>query len=331
MRAVRLGLGGRREVEGGRRKSLLSLGRAGSMTPPALEVQPLGVERGGLRRGRPTLVGISIKRCGASLGQFQPGAEAGVEGADIRFTQSAGDFADQASFNRGHLSFDGAGNGQTALLPEFQREIGQGQTRGDRHHDQVSRHGAVTHHDRRTNLGAGQIGEGDRQQDNVISGAVHHKPHLPGCPKPCGDFVQRLVTRPGARQPRVGSDRSIAPDSTGFPDSRSAGDDRPVFSRQSAAFPVRPSKSRLPYWNHSGCEMDVKGGGLVGGRREVEGVFVGVKDGKTRSSVGPRSVGATSAVERGPTEPVSLANFFMQNKVITNSFQSGSCDESNSC
>lgn len=48
-------LGGRREVEGGRSKKLSSLGGAGSMTPLATEVGPLGVQRGGLRRGRPTM------------------------------------------------------------------------------------------------------------------------------------------------------------------------------------------------------------------------------------------------------------------------------------
>ncbi len=44
------------QVEGGRSKKLSSsLGGAGSMTPLATEVGPLGVQRGGLRRGRPTM------------------------------------------------------------------------------------------------------------------------------------------------------------------------------------------------------------------------------------------------------------------------------------
>jgi hypothetical protein len=50
-----LGLGGRREGAGGISKGLSGLGGAGSMTPPALEVGPLGLDRGGLHRGRPTL------------------------------------------------------------------------------------------------------------------------------------------------------------------------------------------------------------------------------------------------------------------------------------
>jgi hypothetical protein len=54
---------GRREVEGGRSKGLSGLGGAGSMTPPAMKVGPLGFERGGLHRGRPTL-GKQDKRDG---------------------------------------------------------------------------------------------------------------------------------------------------------------------------------------------------------------------------------------------------------------------------
>ena len=44
----------------------------------------------------------------------------------------------------------------------------------------------------------------------------------------------------------------------------------------------------------------------LSGWGDGKGDFAGVKAGNTRGSVGPRSVGATAAVERGPTEPVSL-------------------------
>ena len=43
-----------KQVEGGKSKGLSGLGGAGSMTPPAMKVGSLGVERGGLHRGRPT-------------------------------------------------------------------------------------------------------------------------------------------------------------------------------------------------------------------------------------------------------------------------------------
>jgi hypothetical protein len=62
-----------------------------------------------------------------------------------------------------------------------------------------------------------------------------------------------------------------------------------------------------------------------------EGDFAGVKAGKIRGSVGPRSVGATAAVERGPTEPVSLMPFFMQMTVIASYFQSWFYGLSESC
>ena len=43
---------GRRKVEG---RILGSLGRAGSMTPPAIRVRASSSQRGGLHRGRPTM------------------------------------------------------------------------------------------------------------------------------------------------------------------------------------------------------------------------------------------------------------------------------------
>ena len=191
--------------------------------------------------------------------KVEPGAEAVVEGLDVGFAQAAGDFADQPGFDGGQLSLHRAGHGQTALLPLFQRKIGLRETGRDGHHQQVPGHGAVTHHDRRTNLGAGQIGEGDRQEDNIISGASGHRPNLPDGPKSCGDFARTLAARPDALPKGFGSSRSTAPGSTESPGSGSGDADQPVFSGRSAACPGRLSKSALPYRNHNGSEMDVNG------------------------------------------------------------------------
>ena len=80
---------GFKNAESGSRKAegriLGSLGRAGSMTPPAIRVHALSSQRGGLHRGRPTMAqsrGIQgrlnvFMQKGVRLSRFQSGSYAG--------------------------------------------------------------------------------------------------------------------------------------------------------------------------------------------------------------------------------------------------------------
>jgi hypothetical protein len=105
--------------------------------------------------------------------QPQPRPEAGLEGGCVGRRKNAHGLENQALLDRGDLRLDTARHVQARHPPISESQIHIPKLRRNRNHEEIPRVTAVTDDDSRTNLAAAQVGERDRQEDNLISREAH--------------------------------------------------------------------------------------------------------------------------------------------------------------